>query len=303
MTSPETDAGKIPDYPEGATPCLAHRELLHPLFKALPHGISELTFAGIYLFRHAHQYRLSRMSEGTVVILGRDENHPFFICPFDLPGNRELSRLFHDHVTLKCADQDQARMLQDRGYYAFEDRDHFDYLYSRENLAELKGRKYHKKRNLIKAFINHHDYEGRPLLDEYLPHALEILDAWRLERGSDGDYRAAREALEKCHPLQLCGGIYYVDETPAAYTLGEELACGTSFVIHFEKALSRYKGIYQFVNQAFAAIITEHYQTINREQDLGNPGLRQAKMSYKPSGFVEKYRVTAKEHHDPATPS
>ena len=92
--------------------------------------------------------------------------------------------------------------------------------------------------------------------------------------------------------LQLCGGIYYVDGQPVAYSLGEELARGKSFVIHFEKAVSEYKGLWQFVNQAFASILPDKYETVNREQDLGNEGLRKAKLSYKPVGFVKKYRAT-----------
>ena len=76
-----------------------------------------------------------------------------------------------------------------------------------------------------------------------------------------------------------------------AYSLGEELMQGRSFAIHFEKAVNGYKGVWQFVNQAFAAILPEKYQTINREQDLGDQGLRSAKMSYKPCGFIKKYRA------------
>jgi hypothetical protein len=78
-----------------------------------------------------------------------------------------------------------------------------------------------------------------------------------------------------------------------AYCLGEELALGRSFVIHIEKAVlgEDIKGIYQYINQAFASVLTEKYETINREQDLGNPGLRQAKESYQPIGFVKKYKA------------
>ena len=282
----------IPDYPDAVDLSIDLRETLHPMFRKLSEGISEFTFANIYLFRREHTYRLSRIEKECLVILGNDKGVPFFICPFGLPSQKALNTLFAAHGTLKCATRTQAEVLGKRGFTITEDRDNFDYLYSRESLAGLSGRKYHKKRNLIKAFINNHDYEGRPLLEEYIPHALEVLDQWREAREDDGDYHAAREALENCETLQLCGGIYYVEERPVAYTLGEELACGTSFVIHFEKALNEYKGIYQFVNQAFASIITDHYQTINREQDLGDPGLRQAKMSYKPDGFVKKFKIT-----------
>ena len=282
----------IPDYPDTVELSIDLREKLHPMFQKLAEGISEFTFANLYLFRREHNYRLTRMDQKCPVILGDDKGISFFMCPFGLPSQASLDTLFDTHGTLKCATTSQADQLKEKGFIVTQDRDNFDYIYSRESLADLSGRKYHKKRNLIKAFINNHVYEGRPLLDEFIPQALDVLDQWREARQDDGDYHAAQEALERSDPLQLCGGIYYVENKPVAYTLGEELALGTSFVIHFEKALNEYKGIYQFVNQAFAAIITDHYQSINREQDLGNPGLRQAKMSYKPDDFVEKFKIT-----------
>jgi len=122
---------------------------------------------------------------------------------------------------------------------------------------------------------------------------MQILYEWSRRDGETSDFAAAKEALEKMGPLQLCGGIFYIDGQPAAYCLGEELALGMSFVIHFEKAVlaEEFRGIYQFINQAFALILPGKYETVNREQDLGDPGLRQAKESYHPVGFVKKYRA------------
>ena len=281
----------IPDYPASAEVTLDMRLVLHPKFQSLPEGISEFAFANIFLFRDVHNYRLSKIAD-IIIISGRDDDIPFFMLPFGFPDKTALEELFHNHKNLKAATEAQARMLSQEGYLMIEDRDNFDYLYSREELAELAGRKYHKKKNLVNAFINNYNYEGKPLVEDFIPHALEVLELWRNGRDNPGDYKASREALEKSEELQLCGGIYYVEGKPAAYTLGEELAGGESFVIHFEKALSQYKGIYQFVNQCFASILPEKYLHINREQDLGDPGLRQAKLSYRPVGFIKKYRVT-----------
>jgi len=282
----------IPVYPDSAEITLALRPLLHPKFQMLAQGISEFTFANIFLFREAHAYRISLLADGLPVIHGKDGGTPFFMLPFGIPDPVALDRLFQDHGHMKCASSEQRAIFDGLGYRAVEDRDNFDYLYFRKDLAELSGRKFHKKRNLVKAFAeSHNNYEGRPLLEEYLGDALQILEDWRLAHDTPGDYTAAREALEKSWDLHLCGGIYYVENHPVAYTLGEELSKGSSFVIHFEKAVSGYKGLFQFINQAFASILPEKYVTINREQDLGDDGLRRAKHSYKPSGFVEKYRI------------
>ena len=282
----------IPLYPQSAEIQLEMRPILHPLLQGLGEGISEFTFANLYLFRSEHQYRLSRLNDGLLIILGQDQDRPFFMSPFALPDKAMLTTLLTCHQRMKCVAASQKDALVAQGFSVVEDRDNFDYLYLRQELAELTGRKFQKKRNLLKAFLNNYHCEGRPLLNQYLDDALAILAAWRSEHDSVGDYVAAREALEKCEELQLCGGIYYIDGKPAAYSLGEELACGTSFVIHFEKARQEDKGIYQYINQAFASILPDFYTSLNREQDLGDEGLRQAKHSYRPVGYVEKFTAT-----------
>lgn len=282
----------IPNYPVTSTLNLAMRDTLHPLFQKLPDGISEFTFANLYLFRHTHQYHICHL-EDAFVITGMDDGAPFFMLPFGLFNEKQLDDLFNSYKVMKCASEAQADQLSKMGYKIVEDRDNFDYLYSRRDLSELTGKKFHKKRTHLKAFLNNYNYEGRPLLEEYIPDAIHILDSWRQNRDEPGDYDAAREALEKAEELQLCGGIYYVEGKPVAYSLGEELSLGRSFVVHFEKAVKEYKGLWQFVNQAFASILPEIYDTVNREQDLGNAGLRSAKLSYRPVDFIKKYRVTA----------
>lgn len=281
----------IPQFPRTAELSLAMRTELHPLFCQLPEGISEFTFANLYLFRNTHDYRITRLAEALIILTGRDEDTSFFMSPFGLPGKSTLETLFDHFDSMKCVSRSQAEELSSTGFAVKEDRDNFDYLYLRENLAELTGRKFSRKRNQIKAFINNYTFEGRPLLEEHKNDALTILEHWREGRDTPGDYAAAREGLEYMEELQLCGGIYYTAGKPIAYSLGEELMQGRSFAVHFEKAVQGYKGLWQFVNQSFAAILPEKYTYINREQDLGSEGLRSAKLSYQPVDFIKKYRA------------
>jgi hypothetical protein len=331
-----------PDFSE-ITPDL--RGILHPFFKSLHEGVSEFTFANLYLFRETHSYRISRLNGDMFVVAGMDEvagsdevirsdevagphevtgapeatgsdavpgtgevtvpnditgtvkvpgdrwSGSFFMLPFGLPEGELLDELFDHFYSMKAVTETQAGALSEMGYSVAEDRDNFDYLYLKTDLESLRGRKYHRKKNLVNAFINNQSYEGKPLLEEYHGDALEVLESWKEECKTEGDYDQAKEAVEKAEELSLCGGIYYVDKRPAAFTLGEEIAGGNTFVIHFEKAVTAYKGIYQFINMSFASILPEKYVYVNREQDLGDPGLRQSKMSYKPHAFIKKYRA------------
>lgn len=286
---PKMSLQTLPEYPASSPIHIDHRPLLHDPLRHLAEGISEFTFANLYLFRHTHGYSLTRLADNTIAILGNDEGRSFFMLPFSLPDDVLLNRLFIDHKMMKCVSLAQKERLEELAYRTIEDRDNFDYLYRREDLSELKGRKFHKKRNLIKAFITSHEFSAAPLLEEHIEDAIEILEQWRKNQQGEGDYRAAREGLEKSWELQLCGGIYFVGKRPVGYSLGEELANGTAFVVHFEKGIPGYKGLFQFINQSFSSILPEFYETINREQDLGDPGLRHAKHSYKPVGYVKKF--------------
>lgn len=284
-------------YPEFSDLTLDLRPLLHPLFRTPGGEISEFTFANLYLFRKTHNYRVSTLRENLLLIAGSDKGESFFMLPFGLPEKGELELLFKRFSFMKGVSGEQARILSGAGYTVEEDRDNFDYLYSREEMSRLSGRKFHKKKNLVNLFTGTYTYEGRPLLAEYIKDAFMVLEEWRGAQTGPGDYDAAKEGLLRSEELGLCGGIYYVEGRPAAYTLGEELNAET-FVVHFEKGAGDYKGLLQFVNQSFAAILPDKYRFINREQDLGNPGLRQSKMSYRPSGFVKKYRADSKQGTD-----
>ncbi len=269
---------------------------MHPHLSMLPDGVSEFTFAGLYLFRGTYNYHVATLPGDILLITGEKEGKSFCMLPCGLPEDedliRELVRRFSYIKGLSESNADRSWVkLEAMGYLVQEDRDNFDYLYLREDLANLEGRKFHKKRNHVNAFVNHYQYDEQPLKPHLLKDALWILEQWQSTREDRSDYAAGREALERMEELDLEGYIVHVEGRPAAYTLGEPLMKGRSFVVHFEKGLDDYRGVYQFINKAFAAILPRHYQWINREQDLGDQGLRQSKMTYRPSGFVKKYRV------------
>jgi hypothetical protein len=287
------------------------RDALSPELFHTPDGVSEFSFANLYLFRSRYQYRVSRIpgegAGGLLLLSGfqPEDSHggsrirggeAFFLSPCGAPSPEILRDLFKTHrywknisesVLIKAKDS-----LEAEGIASVEDRDNFDYLYLRTDLADLPGKKYHKKRNLVSQFLSSYDHQEWPLTLDLVPQAMEVLDRWREEKGEDGDYGSAREALEQFRELGMEGALYLIEGKPAGWCLGEGLAGGSIFAIHFEKAAGGYKGMYQYMNQAFAAMLPSHYIHLNREQDLGDEGLRQAKMTYRPSGFVKKYAAT-----------
>lgn len=174
-----------------------------------------------------------------------------------------------------------------------EERDHFDYLYLRRDLAELKGRDYQPKRNHVNKFRKTYDYRFTPLTVEMVTDCIEMYDRWcedrRCEEDSSLEYerQALIYGMEHFRELELTGGALWVDGKIVAFTFGAAVNHNT-FCIHAEKALNEYEGAYNTINQEFACFLPQHYIYLNREEDLGLPGLRKAKLSYRPVLLLEK---------------
>jgi hypothetical protein len=298
----------IPCFPDFVPLTIELKTEMHPKLSLTPDGVSEYTFADLYLFRKRYNYQVSRVEDRTFILSGiqplpgeelSDPSGPapgrrFFCTPCASPGRGILGELFKTHDYWKGIPDavltPNREHLEAFGITFAEDRDNFDYLYLRTELAALSGKRFHKKKNLVNAFNHAYpNHEMKILRQGLIPDALEVLERWREDKGSGGDYVASRESLELFEELSLKGAIFYIDGKPAAYCLGETLARGRMFTIHFEKALDAYKGIYQYINQAYAASLPNYLTHINREQDLGDEGLRQSKMTYRPCGFVRKF--------------
>ncbi len=176
------------------------------------------------------------------------------------------------------------------------DRDGFDYVYNSADLAELKGKKYHSKRNHLNRFYEN-DWSFEPITAANIPDCVSVLDQWlaanSTEPDADKQTEAAvvRESLDHFAALGYYGGLLRVSGEPQAFTFGEKSSEDT-FVVHAEKALLNYQGAYTAVNCEFAKTIAGQYRYINREEDAGSPGLRKAKLSYHPAFMEEKYFVT-----------
>ena len=181
-----------------------------------------------------------------------------------------------------------------------EERRNWDYLYDSTELVELRGNRFHKKKNLLRQFMKKYDYRYLPFGPELIEAAMAMQDDWCSWRDCESssilsaENRSVHKVLTHWEHLQgLTGGVIQVEDLIVAYTIGERLSADT-IVIHYEKGCPDYKGVYQAINQMFLAQLNGEYRWVNREQDLGEEGLRKAKLSYNPVKFLKKYRVTVK---------
>ncbi len=188
------------------------------------------------------------------------------------------------------------------------DRNSCDYVYNIEDLATLKGKKFQKKRNHLNKFReNHPNCQVFPIDEHNLDAVREMVDRWYVQRLSEDPHadfhleqRALRRAFAHGKQLGIEGIILVENDEIIAMTMGSPLSENT-FDVHFEKAQEDIDGAYPAINQAFAAYLQEKYPTLrylNREDDMGLPGLRQAKLSYHPDHLVVKFWAQLMEAED-----
>ena len=191
-----------------------------------------------------------------------------------------IEKLYHEKFRFHC----------DRGSY--------DYVYDISDLAELKGKKYHGKKNHLNRFLeNYEGYVAEPITNNNVSLVREMAKNWFISKESenpDGDYHMEKAAIERAlrdyEKLGLEGLVLIYNGEPMAFTMGSRLSEDT-FDVHFEKARADINGAYTAINYEFARYIRDKYPTVkylDREEDMGLEGLRKAKESYRPHHMIEK---------------
>lgn len=199
-------------------------------------------------------------------------------------------------LSFYCLSEEQAGVLKDLygdRLVLEEQRDFFDYVYLRESLATLSGRKYHSKKNHVNSFCKKNNFSYEELNESNLSECLEFSHRWHKsgERNPklDEERLVIDKAFEYFKVLRLSGAILRVDGKIVAYALGEAMPDGKTYCTHFEKASPEYLTAYAVINKLFAENSLGAFQYINREDDAGAENLRKAKTSYHPEHLVKKY--------------
>ena len=247
---------------------------------------------------------------------GRSSVYPFPIIRGD--AKKVLDAIIADaqerniRCRLTSLSEADCRLLQQLypgRFRYYPDRDGYDYVYSIDALADLKGRKLQKKRNHLNKFrALHPDCRVVPLTLDNLCPAQQLADRWyeyRQALDPDSEPHLERMALHRAfarfQELELEGILLMEGDDVLAMAMGSRLNEDT-FDIHFEKAREDIDGAYAAINSTFAAYIREKHPEVkylDREDDMGLPGLRKAKLSYCPEFLIEKsWCVLAEEEDD-----
>ncbi|MBD5559804.1 MAG: DUF2156 domain-containing protein [Clostridia bacterium] len=268
---------------------------------------SESSFANLYIWQHNSDTQIAE-EDGAMFVLFRSGSRYAMLPPFTVdrkapiaPHMRAAERFMLDQFGsfhMKCATDETVRRIswEMPGRYRFPyDRDNSDYVYNTEDLLELPGKRYHGKRNHISAFLRAHS----PVLADYTPEyrdaCLLMQDDWARTgqddpMEADEEYISILKALDDYETLGLRGMVVLLDGQVAAFTFGEQLTDDT-VLIHIEKAQRDVNGMFPYINQAFLKRNWSGSRYVNREEDMGIPGMRKAKESYHPAFLVDKFDV------------
>jgi len=291
--------------------CLEDKALFNRYFESINYRICDFSFANLFCWQPQYQTSYAIIDNFLVIQFTCDDGLPCYMMPVGEGNMRELLlKLIHysknknERFRIHAITIEMFELLNSAlpTTFLFKPlRDYFEYIYLSSDLIELKGKKYQQKRNHINRFkIQYPSFVYQSMSLVHISACKELYEKWmkqHLEKNPDsaiqGEKQAVFRALDNFLELELEGGCLFVDGVLVAFTMGQAVTQDT-FVVYIEKALNNYQGAYQVINNQFLLHEASKYTFVNREEDLGIPALRQAKMSYHPYKFLERGSVCLK---------
>jgi uncharacterized protein len=297
---------KPPIFPEFKPLDLADKEIIRRILWDYQPETSELTFTNLFIWKDFYNFSWSLERDWLLIISDSPDGRSWAFPPIGPASRAEVCRKLLNwlrqikEIKVPGIERADTRLVAElaptSGFLIEPLRDHFDYVYRAEDLIQLQGTKYQAQRNHTHQLQRSHPFSYEPLQAKHLPACLDLTGNWcTLKRCAEdlsltGEWEAVKACLGNFQDLDLQGGVILIDNRVEAFTLGELLNNETA-VVHIEKANPMIPGIYAVINQEFCRHAWARVPFINREQDLGVPGLRMAKMSYHPHHLVEKFRI------------
>lgn len=267
---------------------------------------SEWTFTNLFMWRNYYGFKWAIYKDWLFLICYKGKGETMAFQPVGPPSRKEATILllewlrYENNIKKPIITRADKRLVKEmEGVESLSinpEREHFDYVYLREDLVKLSGNKYSSKRNHINKLLKSFNVIYDDLDMSKIANCIKLQEKWCRQKRCDedmslmGEWEAIKEVLIHFDSLDLKGGVLIIENEVVAFTIGEMLNNKTA-VVHIEKADSDLPGLYPFINQRFCEYGLQGAEYINREQDLGILGLREAKLSYYPNYFAEKFSL------------
>ena len=287
---------------------LEDKSIIDRFFQQGYYEASECTFTNLYMWRKYYQTEWA-IHNNSLFIKANDGEHTFLLPPFgpenefvnDIAKIKDYFQQSNQPFLLKGVPEITRERLEALNINEFciqEDRNNSDYVYDTQDLVELKGRKYHGKKNHINHFKKNVEFNYLPLTADLIPDCIEFEIEWckTREHYEDTLFQEKEGIIDAFHHFEYLGfkgAVIMIHDKIEAFTFGE-LLNPDMVVIHVEKGNHQIRGIYPIINQQFCEHCWSDTKYINREEDMGLAGLRKSKESYFPARMIDKYIVTLK---------
>ncbi|MCR4962340.1 MAG: phosphatidylglycerol lysyltransferase domain-containing protein [Firmicutes bacterium] len=289
---------------------LADKSLFDQFLDAGNHSLITYNFANLYLWRHWDRFTWQIQNDALCIkseYNGRSMTLPPICQDREnlLATTEDLIRQYRENslpFIMTEVSQDMWEFFEQAWpgrFRAEEHRSGANYIYRREDLANLKGKHYDSKRNHIHRFEKEYpDYQFVPLCRDLVDPCKQRQKAWRYSHNPDNEQLILEEqgimdALDHYQELGLSGACLLVNGQLEGFTLGNRLD-GQTWAVHIEKGNMQIHGSYQIINRLYARDYCQDAVFINRAEDMGDPGLRKSKLSYHPCRLENKYLLTLK---------
>lgn len=289
------------------------RPILEEYLQSFEYGTSGMSFTSLYMWRNINYFCWQIIGDYLCIAglshLELDKKEPFLFPPMTKNGTYDPKSLGETILKAK-------KIFESKGYQFgirlipshmidilesafpgkfqyFDDRPNYDYVYRRQDLVDLKGREYHSKKNHLNYFLNNYKYEYVTMTSAMAGSAMQFIREFN-ERKQLPEHemellkmeeRAMSDVLHNLEAVGYMSAAVFIENKIEALCIGGRI--NPNMVdVHVEKANTTYRGLYQLINNEFCKHVDPSIEFINREEDMGIPGLRKAKLSYKPVKLV-----------------
>ncbi|NLT48713.1 MAG: DUF2156 domain-containing protein [Clostridiales bacterium] len=295
---------------------IGSRAVLEEYLNSFEYKTSGLSFTSLYMWRNINFFSWQIIGDYLCIAglshLELEKKEAFLFPPLTKTGQYEPAKLRETILAARKIFEENGQRFNIRllplhmieiieaafpGELRFiEDRPNYDYVYLTRDLIQLAGRQYHSKKNHLNYFRENYSYEYKSLTSSMAEEAMTFIREFNLRKqlpDHEMDLLRMEEiAMEDVfYNLERVGyltGALVIDGRLQALSIGGALGRKT-VTVHVEKANVEYRGAYQAINNEFCRHMASHVKYINREEDMGIPGLRKAKLSYKPIKLIENH--------------
>ena len=296
---------------------LENRDILEEYLNGFEYKTSGLSYSALYMWRDINQFSWDMIGEymclAGISHLELEEGIilPFMFPPLTCTGEYDKEALRETIFLAKERFEKAGQPFSLRlvPFHMMEiireavpelrwedDRPNYDYIYLTQDLIDLKGRNYHGKKNHLNYFKKTYDYEYIELTSDMADECMEFIAEFNARKEVPEhememlrfEEQAMEDVFRNLEAVGYNAGAIRIDGKIEALAIGGQLGART-VTEHVEKANVNFRGLYQAINNEFCKAVASHAKYINREEDMGIPNLRKAKLSYHPCKLLEKY--------------